>query len=176
MPHLIQENKKKPMSFNSKNSKIKDKKLKLPSSSDVKLLTYQNIQIDNRSRDSIMSIEAENQILTALEQFERLELYTDKDISMPKLASYCNTNVKYLSYCIKQYKSRNFNHYINDLRVNYVIEKLRKDSDFRKYKFSVLASMAGFSSEKKFSTIFKQITEVPPSEFIKQFVKDVKSS
>lgn len=68
-----------------------------------------------------------------------------------------------------------FNNYINELRIQFIIDKLLKEPIHRKYKFSTLAEEAGFSSQNKFSTVFKKSTSITPSEFIKQLELTSKS-
>ncbi|NHQ79773.1 AraC family transcriptional regulator, partial [Elizabethkingia miricola] len=59
---------------------------------------------------------------------------------------------------------------------NYILEKLNNDPRYRKYKISILAEEAGFSSHSMFTTNFKSITGISPSEFVKYIQKrDVES-
>lgn len=124
------------------------------------------------TEDSIMSHEVEEQILEKLKTFEKSKHFRDPHISLSGLASYCDTNTKYLSYCINQHKGMNFNNYINELRIDYIIDKLIYEPEYRKYKFATLADEAGFSSPNKFSTVFKKITTLAPSVFIKELEKE----
>lgn len=114
----------------------------------------------------MMPPETEDALLEALYKFEKLQLYKDKNASLSYVASYMETNTKYLSYIIKKHRQKDFTSYINELRVDYIIEKLMTDPVYRQYKISVLADEAGFSSHSKFATIFKNITDVSPSHFI----------
>jgi YesN/AraC family two-component response regulator len=106
-------------------------------------------------------------ILDKLEEFEKSKSYLNNSISLSYLATYCDANIKYLSYVIKTHKNNDYNNYINDLRINFIIDKLRNFPKYRNYKMSALAEEAGFSSGNKFSTIFKKTTNIPPSAFIK---------
>lgn len=126
----------------------------------------ENIEVDQES--FIMSEEVEERILKQLEKFEKTDLFTKNSISFSSLASYCQTNTKYLSHCINHHKGMDYNNYINDLRVKFIIDKLINEPIYRKYKFGALAEEAGFSSQNKFSTVFKKSTSITPSEFIKQ--------
>ncbi len=124
---------------------------------------------DNREyeQQAIMSPITEKKILSGLDKFEQTLLYTRNTVSLPYLASYCNTNIKYLSHIINTYKQKDFNNYINELRIKYIIEKLKNDPQYHKYKISTLAEEAGFSSQSKFAAAFKKVTTVSPSEFLK---------
>lgn len=114
--------------------------------------------------------ESEKQILQALEKFESTKKYTNKDMSLSLLASQLNTNTKYLSEVINRYKQKNFNAYINELRINYITEKIKTESNYLNYKVSYLAEESGFSSHSTFTTVFKSIVGVSPIMFV-EFVK-----
>jgi len=43
-------------------------------------------------------------------------------------------NSKYLSHVINKNKNQNFNVYINNLRINYIVEKFNTNSTNRSYK------------------------------------------
>lgn len=130
-----------------------------------------NIEKDN----PIISAEVEERILNQLNKFEKTKLFTSNSFALSDLVSYCQTNTKYLSYCINHHKKMDFNNYINELRIQFIIDKLLKEPIYRKYKFSTLAEEAGFSSQNKFSTVFKKSTSITPSEFIKQLELTPKS-
>ncbi len=115
----------------------------------------------------VMPSETEQKLLRQLREFEESVLFTDRNMSLPFLAAHLGTNIKYLSHIINRYKKKDFNNYINELRINYIIRQLRENPEFRKYKIATLAEESGFSSANKFTTIFKKVTEVPPSVFIK---------
>lgn len=108
-----------------------------------------------------------HKILDKLEEFENSKSYLNNSISLSFLATYCDTNIKYLSHVIKVNKNKDYNNYINDLRIDFIIDKLRNFPKYRNYKMSALAEEAGFSSGNKFSTIFKKTTNISPSIFIK---------
>lgn len=114
----------------------------------------------------IMNAETEKKLLLKLQEFEESNLFTDNTISLSTLSTYCETNSKYLSYVINTYKKKDFNNYINELRVNYIIKKLKEVPVYRKYKIAVLSEDAGFSSQNKFATVFKKVTTISPSVFI----------
>ena len=115
----------------------------------------------------MMTSETEQRLLAKLKKFEKSNLFNHKNISLPYLAGHFETNTKYLSYVINTYKKKDFNNYINELRINYIIEKLKNDPQYRNYKMASLADEVGFSSHSKFTTVFKKVTSLSPSLFIK---------
>ena len=66
--------------------------------------------------------ESEDQILSGLTKFENSKKFTQKDMSLGKLAVRLNTNTKYLSEVINRHKGKNFNAYINELRINFITD------------------------------------------------------
>jgi len=84
--------------------------------------------------------ESENQILQGLEKFEAGKKFTNKDMSLGMLAAQLNTNTKYLSDVINRQKHKNFNSYINELRINYITEKIKTDPNYLNFKVSCKSS------------------------------------
>ncbi|WDF46044.1 helix-turn-helix domain-containing protein [Chryseobacterium sp. KACC 21268] len=126
----------------------------------------ENIGLPISEPSTLMTDITEKKILYNLEKFEESLLFTQNTISLPYVAAYCGTNTKYLSYVVNTHKKKDFKNYINELRVRYIILKLKNNSNYQKYKISTLAEEAGFSSQSKFAAAFKKITSVNPSEFL----------
>lgn len=110
--------------------------------------------------------ETELQILNKLKRFENSKRYLNNEISLAVLAGQLDSNTKYLSEIINTHYNVNFNTYINRLRINFIIEKLKTDPNFINYKISYLAESCGFSSHSSFATVFKSITGISPVKFI----------
>lgn len=117
--------------------------------------------------------ETEHTILAKLKKFENSTKYTHKDMSLATLAAQLDVNTKYLSEIINKHYHDNFNTYINRLRINYIIEKLKNEPEYLNYKISYLAEESGFSSHSSFATVFKTITGIAPTVFIDLIGKEV---
>lgn len=115
-------------------------------------------------------------ILKQLDIFENELRYTDNQISLRLLSEDLNTNIPYLSKIINVYKGKNFNHYINDLRIDYIIELLKNDATYLNYDIKDLASMVGFTSTVNFSDNFQRKYEIKPSYFIKMMKDNIRIS
>lgn len=122
---------------------------------------------DKEEEIALMSPEAEEKLLEKLHDFEKKQLYLERKVSLSYVAAEIETNTKYLSYIIKKHKGKDFNKYINDLRINYIVQKINDNPVYRQYKINFLAEETGFSSHSKFATVFKGTVGVSPSEFIK---------
>jgi AraC-like DNA-binding protein len=116
--------------------------------------------------------ETDELLLGKLAEFETGNKYLSNDISLAQLASRFDTNTKYLSEVINQYKGKNFNVYINELRIHYIVDKLRTDPIYLSYKVSYLAEECGFSTHSSFSAVFKNITGITPNVFIQFLMQD----
>ena len=110
-------------------------------------------------------------IMAKLDEFELTHSYTDNKITLHGLAKQLETNSAYLSKAVNAYKNKNFAAYINELRVDYAIEKLKTDALFRKYVVKTIAYEVGFNSTESFSKTFYKKTGIYPSYFIKQLDK-----
>lgn len=120
--------------------------------------------------------ETERGILIKLKRFENSQRFLNKDMSLAVLAGQFETNTKYLSEIINKHYNDNFNTFINKLRINYIINKLKKDSNYINYKISFLAEESGYSSHSSFATVFKSIIGMSPATFINLIKEDRESS
>ncbi len=84
------------------------------------------------------------------------------------LAKEINTNSTYLSKVINMTKETSFVHYLNDLRVDFAINKLSSNKQFRMYTIKAIAESVGFNTAQSFSNAFSKKTGIYPSYFIKQ--------
>lgn len=113
----------------------------------------------------------ENLLLEKLQNFEKSEDCIDPNISLQNLAKKLETNTKYLSEAINTHKQKNFNAYINELRINYIINKLKEKPIYRSYKIKYLAEESGFSTHSAFAAVFKSVTGMSPASYI-QLLKE----
>jgi len=111
-------------------------------------------------------------ILKQLEKFEKEKKYLDKNLTLATLTVAFNSNSKYLSKVIYHHKDKGFVDYINDLKIDYLIELLKNSSTYRTYKISALADEAGFSTTARFTNAFQSRTGISVSYFIKQLKKE----
>lgn len=113
----------------------------------------------------------ESLLLEKLQNFEKTEDCIDPNISLQNLAKKLETNTKYLSEAINTHKQKNFNAYINELRINYIINKLKDKPIYRSYKIKYLAEESGFSTHSAFTAVFKSVTGMSPASYI-QLLKE----
>jgi AraC-like DNA-binding protein len=126
-----------------------------------------------KSPDIILSKKTEEDLAMKLKEFEESNKFLDKNMSLPTLIGLLNTNTKYFRTFIKNNKNTDYNNYINELRIQYVLDKFKTDKEYLNYKISYLADECGFSSHSKFSASFKNVTGISPSEYIRSIKNDV---
>ncbi len=115
----------------------------------------------------------EEELLNKLHKFEASEKFINAKLSLSVLASQLGTNTNYLSGVINSRKGKNYNSYINELRIEYICKKIIKNPEYRNYKISYLAEACGFSSYAYFTTTFKAHTGMTPLQFLKEAAKSV---
>ena len=129
-------------------------------------------EINETSRSDLdISEDVIGKILDGLKVFEKEEGFTKINLTSTLLAKKLNTNTKYLTKIIKSSRSKNFTQYINDLRIEYILNKLKTDKKLLNYTIKALANEAGFNSSEVFSKYFHKKTGIYPSYFIKEMQK-----
>lgn len=112
-----------------------------------------------------MPLSSEKKLFRAAQKKVSSEkLYLNKDLNLKSLAKILGTNHSYLSSCINTCSNKNYNQWINDFRVDYLLEQIHSGK-----KLSDLANEAGFSSTDAFYRNFKRKTNLTPSEYLKQY-------
>lgn len=122
---------------------------------------------DKKTPLNIIPEKTESLLLDKLTRFESDGDFLSPGMSLNVLAKKLGTNTKYLSETINTCKGKNFNAYINDLRINYILTKLNNDPVYRNYKISYLAEECGFSSHSLFASVFKTAVGISPINYIR---------
>lgn len=111
-------------------------------------------------------------VLKHLEKFEEKKKFLHPDMNLNKLAAMFGSNTKYVSQIIAHHKSRKSIDYINDLRIEYIVQLLKADRKYRNYTGKALADEAGFSTQQHFSRAFVARTGITPFYFVQQLLKE----
>lgn len=130
---------------------------------------------ENNSKQSTQEIspDIEIGILKKLEKFEQSKKYLEKEMTLAKMAMLLNTNTKYVTRVIAKHRAKGTIEYITDLKIDYVIELLKKESKFRNYTNKALGEEAGFGSTQNFTRAFKAQTGISPTYFIYKLKKSI---
>ncbi|AXT61528.1 AraC family transcriptional regulator [Aquimarina sp. AD10] len=124
-----------------------------------------------QSSGSTLNKETVNNLLDQLQKFEESKGFLKATLNAKDLAKSFGSNSSYLSKVINTFKEKTFSTYINDLRIDFVIDRLQKDRMFRKYTIKAIAQEIGFNNAEAFSKAFYKNTGIYPSYFIKELEK-----
>lgn len=152
-----------------KRKKINEKKfLEIIASLKIKSNPIKIDQPKEKKRKSSIDKDTLSQILDGLDEFEEKKVFLTPKLTLDLYAKKLDTNSKYLSIVINDYKFQTFKNYINNLRIKHIVEKLYNDRILRNYTVSAIAVEAGFSSTESFTRAFSKKTGLNVSYFLKK--------
>jgi AraC-like DNA-binding protein len=146
--------------------KQKFKELMMKSESEIPVEPKTNTNgINEINQDTVTAL------MKQLEKFEKDKKFLEKDLTAAKLTAAFGSNPKYLSKVIYHCRGKKFTDYINDLKVDYLIQLLKEDKMLRKFTNKALGEEVGFSSTQRFANAFLARTGMPPTYFIEELKK-----
>lgn len=132
------------------------------------------LPIENRE-EATKAINIDDQkidkVIKDLQKLEQKEYFLRLDCNLREMAKKVKTNSTYLSQIIKKHKGTNFNDYVTDLRIEYVLKRLKNDKKFRSYSIKSIALEVGYKSDNSFTKHFRARTQLNPSYYIKNIDK-----
>lgn len=117
-------------------------------------------------RSGLMITENDPNLSRLLTIMETEKLYRNSKLSLKELAGKMNFTENKLSQLINEGLRKNFYDFVNEYRVNEVIEVI-KSKQLEHLTLLGIAFESGFNSKSSFNSIFKQKTGMTPSEFKK---------
>lgn len=133
-------------------------------------------ETNNKQTSQEISPDIETGILKKLDKLEGSKKYLEKDMTLVKMASLLNTNTKYVTKVIAKHRGKGTIEYITDLKIDYIIDILKKESKYRNYTNKALGEEAGFGSTQNFTRAFKARTGITPTYFIYKLKKSITAS
>lgn len=143
------------------------KKMKNSSEKNLDIIDTKDEVLEEKNTNEVPE-EIKQQILDGLKKLEKQEYFLKQDCNSYNVSKKINTNTTYLSKVINSHYGKNFNTYINDLRINYTIIRLKNDVIFRSYSIQSIAEEVGYKSADSFTKYFKKDTGLNPSFYIKE--------
>ncbi|MDH7447467.1 helix-turn-helix domain-containing protein [Aquimarina sp. 2201CG14-23] len=116
----------------------------------------------------VINDEKVNDVLNGLHKLETQEFFLNTDCDLRSMSKKVKTNTTYLSKIIKTHKAESFNDYINDLRIEYALKRLKNDKKFRSFSVKSIALEIGYKTDNSFTKHFKSKTGINPSYYIKK--------
>jgi AraC-like DNA-binding protein len=103
---------------------------------------------------------------------EKEKPYLNTELSLPELADTLEISRNQLSSVINKVHNKNFYEFVNQYRVNEV-KRLMIDPVNKHLKLISLAYDAGFNSKASFYRIFKQLTQMTPTQYLETLRKSI---
>jgi AraC-like DNA-binding protein len=120
------------------------------------------------TQTSIKSDKTVDEILQKLKNLEAQEFYLNPKYNLYATAKKIDTNTTYLSTILNTHKKMTFTEYLNNLRIQYTLNRLANDKKFRMYTIKAIAKEVGYKSHGSFSRAFKAKTGENPSTYLKK--------
>jgi AraC-like DNA-binding protein/ketosteroid isomerase-like protein len=98
--------------------------------------------------------------------FLRQQPYLDPDLDLQRVAKACGYSRNQMSYLLNQVLGQSFYRYVNQARLQHVLDALEKTP--QPARIDELAFAAGFNSLSAFYSCFRQRTGLTPKAWIKQ--------
>ena len=95
-------------------------------------------------------------------------IYKNSNLTVVELAEKLGMHPKKVSQIINQFANKNFNHFINEFRVNEA-KRLLSSPSYDQLTIEAVYKDAGFNSKSVFNTVFKEYTGHTPTAFKKEF-------
>ncbi|WP_420573634.1 helix-turn-helix domain-containing protein [Kordia sp.] len=119
-------------------------------------------------QNAIKSDKTVDEILQKLKHLEAQEFYLNPKYNLYATAKKIETNTTYLSSLLNTHKKMTFTEYLNNLRIQYTLDRLENDKKFRMYTIKAIAKEVGYKSHGSFSRAFKAKTGENPSTYLKK--------
>jgi len=103
-----------------------------------------------------------------LRKLEQKQTFLEPNFKLPFVAKKLNTNTAYLSQYFNQVMQKTFSEYTQELRIQYVLQKLVDAPYFRKYTLQAIAEEVGYKDAKTFVRVFKKQTNLSPNYYIEK--------
>ncbi|EZH74206.1 hypothetical protein ATO12_15160 [Aquimarina atlantica] len=138
---------------------------------DLESIKQTTVNKKESSKEIIIDDQKINEIIKGLEKLEVQEYFLKSECNLRSMAKKLKTNATYLSKTINIHKEKNFTDYINDLRIEYVLKRLKDDKKFRSFSIQSIAAEIGYKSSYSLVKHFKTKTGINPSYYIKSLDK-----
>ena len=125
-------------------------------------------ELQSEKRNNSLDKEITAHIIQGLNKLEEQHYFLKPECNAYTTAKKIKTNTTYLSKVINLHYNKTFNAYINDLRIDYALVRLREDSRFRAFSIQSIAEEIGYKSADSFAKYFKKRTGSLPSFYIKR--------
>lgn len=125
-----------------------------------------NPETDRYRKSGLKKEAAEKYLKALLEYMEEEKAYLNGKLSLKDVAGDLGISVNYLSQVINELLQQSFFDFVNTYRVEEV-KRLLNEAQHERLTLLAIAYDSGFNSKSSFNHIFKSVTGVTPSEYVK---------
>ena len=126
------------------------------------------IDKNEAQRKQVIDEELIQKIAIGLKKLELKETFLDPNFKLAFVAKKLNTNTAYLSQYFNQVIQKTFSEYTQELRIHYVLQKLKDAPYFRKYTLQAIAEEVGYKDANTLVRVFKKQTGLSPNYYIEK--------
>lgn len=113
--------------------------------------------------------EKQQQILLEINRYFAVSTdFLQIDFTVEKLADEIHVPQRFISFSVKQLMGMPVKDYINQKRIEYLIELYKSDSKVRKYSFDYMAEIIGFRSRQSLYSVVYKLYRCTPKELFDQ--------
>ena len=127
-----------------------------------------SLKLKEKTREVVIDDQKVRDVLKGLKRLEQQEFFLNTECSLRSMAKKVKTNATYLSKIINTHKGLSYNDYINNLRIDYAVNRIKSDKQFRSFSIKSIATELGYKSDYSFAKHFKSKTGINPSYYIKR--------
>jgi AraC-like DNA-binding protein len=142
------------------------KKSKNKEANSIQLNTTET-ELETQSKQPIDE-ELIEKIAIGLKKLEQKQTFLEPNFKLAFVAKKLNTNTAYLSQYFNQVMQKTFSEYTQELRIHYVLQKLKDAPYFRKYTLQAIAEEVGYKDAKTLVRVFKKQTGLSPNYYIER--------
>lgn len=99
--------------------------------------------------------------------FDTEKVYLKSELRITDVANKISLTPNYVSKIVNENAGMNFNDFVNQYRINEIIEKFKNNEHLKKSIFA-LAQESGFKSKSTFQSVFKKHYGKTPTQFLKE--------
>lgn len=134
-------------------------------------LSSKEIVADEKTERSkyVTDVKEFEQISIKLQKLEKSKKFLNPDYKLSSLAKKLGTNTAYLSAYFNLHLDKSFNIYLQEKRIEYLLELLEQETVYRKYTVQAIAEHIGYKSPSAFTKIFKKHTGINFSSYLDRF-------
>lgn len=129
-----------------------------------------NTEINQTHSNSKQTIDDDliEKLTIGLKKLEIKKTFLNSNFKLVFVANKLNTNTAYLSQYFNQVMQKTFTEYTQELRIQYVLQKLIDAPYFRKYTLQAIAEEVGYKDANTFVRVFKKQTGLSPNYYIEK--------